>query len=71
VVRFHSERRLRTFCAAQSVLARQPALLLFDEVEDVFNDADGFFGRRRPRPPPVPAPAAAARAPAGAAAAVT
>ncbi|WP_156925542.1 AAA family ATPase [Thioalkalivibrio paradoxus] len=41
----HGERRLRAFRAAQSFLAQQPALLLFDEVEDVFNDADRFFGR--------------------------
>ena len=42
----HGERRLRAFRAAQSFLAKQPVLLLFDEVEDVFNDADTALGRR-------------------------
>jgi transitional endoplasmic reticulum ATPase len=40
------ERRLRAFRAAQSFLAQRPALILFDEVEDVFNDGDSFFGRK-------------------------
>ena len=31
-------RRLRAYRAAQSVFARQPVLLVFDEIEDVFND---------------------------------
>lgn len=30
--------RLRAYRAAQSVFAQQPALLIFDEIEDVFND---------------------------------
>jgi len=38
--------RLRAFSAAQSFLKNRKALLLFDEVEDVFNDDDGksFWG---------------------------
>ena len=40
------ERRLRAFRAAQSFFAQRRALILFDETEDVFNDGDGFFGRR-------------------------
>ena len=38
----HGDFRLRAFRAAQIFLAQQPALLLFDEVEDVFDDADGY-----------------------------
>ena len=36
--------RLRAFRAAQSFFAKRTALLVFDEVEDVFNDGDGEFG---------------------------
>lgn len=39
-------RRLRAFRAAQSFFAQRRALILFDEVEDVFNDGDLLFGRR-------------------------
>jgi len=39
-------RRLRAFRAAQSFFAQRRALILFDEVEDVFNDGDRFFGRK-------------------------
>ncbi len=39
------EKRLRAFRAAQSFFATRPALLVFDETEDVFNDGDGP-GRR-------------------------
>jgi len=39
------ERRLRAYRAAQSFFDRRRALLLFDEVEDVFAD-DGMFGQR-------------------------
>lgn len=43
----NGERRLRAFRAAQSFFAqRRGALILFDEVEDVFNDGDSFFGRK-------------------------
>ncbi len=42
----NGERRLRAFRAAQSFFAQRRALILFDEVEDVFNDGDGFFGRK-------------------------
>jgi transitional endoplasmic reticulum ATPase len=40
------ESRLRAFRAAQSFFAQRRALILFDEVEDVFHDADGFFLRK-------------------------
>lgn len=39
-------KRLRAFRAAQSFLAQRRALILFDEVEDVFNDGNFFVGRR-------------------------
>lgn len=38
--------RLRAFRAAQTFLERQKALIVFDEVEDVFNDGDGSFTGR-------------------------
>lgn len=37
--------RLRAYRAAQSFFAKRSALLIFDEVEDVFNDGDRPFGR--------------------------
>jgi SpoVK/Ycf46/Vps4 family AAA+-type ATPase len=40
------ESRLRSYKAAQSLLFSHRAVLLFDEIEDVFNDGDGFFGRK-------------------------
>ncbi len=40
------ERRLRAFRAAQSFFAQRRAIILFDEVEDVFNDGNRFFGRK-------------------------
>ena len=40
------ERRLRAFRAAQSFFAERQALILFDEVEDVFGDGGRLFGRR-------------------------
>ncbi len=39
-------RRLRAFRAAQSFFAQRRALILFDEVEDVFNDGNNMFGRK-------------------------
>ena len=39
-------RRLRAFRAAQSFFAQRRALILFDEVEDVFNDGNDLFGRK-------------------------
>jgi transitional endoplasmic reticulum ATPase len=39
------ERRLRAFRAAQSFFGQRKAMILFDEVEDVFNDGDRLFGR--------------------------
>ncbi len=38
--------RLRSFRAAQSLMANRRALLLFDEVEDVFNDGNQFWGHK-------------------------
>ncbi len=42
----NGERRLRAFRAAQSFFAQRQALIAFDEVEDVFNDGEGSFGRK-------------------------
>jgi transitional endoplasmic reticulum ATPase len=42
----NGERRLRAFRAAQSFFDRRRALILFDEVEDVFNDGDNFLSRK-------------------------
>lgn len=42
----NGERRLRAYRAAQSLLGQRQALILFDEVEDVFNDGEGMFGRK-------------------------
>ena len=42
----NGERRLRAFRAAQSFFAQRKALVVFDEVEDVFNDGNGIFGRK-------------------------
>ena len=42
----NGERRLRAFRAAQSFFAQSHSLILFDEVEDVFNDGESMFGRR-------------------------
>jgi SpoVK/Ycf46/Vps4 family AAA+-type ATPase len=38
------ESRLRAFRAAQCFFSRRRAIILFDEVEDVFNDGEGLFG---------------------------
>lgn len=40
------ERRLRAFRTAQAIFAGRPALILFDEIEDVFNNASPFSGHR-------------------------
>ena len=40
------ERRLRAYRAAQSFFCQRHAMILFDEVEDVFADGDGMFGRK-------------------------
>lgn len=37
-------KRLRAFRVAQSFLARRRAMILFDEVEDVFDDGEGIWG---------------------------
>ena len=42
----NGEKRLRAFRAAQSFFAQRRAVILFDEVEDVFNDGDSVFGRK-------------------------
>lgn len=42
----NGERRLRAFRAAQTFFAKRRALIVFDEVEDVFNDGDSLFGRK-------------------------
>lgn len=42
----NGERRLRAYRAAQSFFGQRRALLLFDEVEDVFNDGSEFSGRK-------------------------
>ncbi|AKJ66930.1 hypothetical protein ABW99_00470 [Pandoraea thiooxydans] len=38
--------RLRAFRAAQSFISQRRALIVFDEVEDVFDDADDPWGRK-------------------------
>lgn len=40
------ERRLRAFRAAQSFFAERQSMVVFDEVEDVFNDGDASFGMK-------------------------
>lgn len=40
----NAERRLRAFRAAQSFFGERRALIVFDEVEDIFNDGSGPFG---------------------------
>jgi ATP-dependent 26S proteasome regulatory subunit len=40
------ERRLRAYRAAQSFFDRRRAMLLFDEVEDVFSDGGNVFGHK-------------------------
>lgn len=40
------ERRLRAFRAAQSFFSQRRSLILFDEVEDVFNDSELNLGRK-------------------------
>ena len=42
----NGEHRLRAFRAAQSFFSQQQALIAFDEVEDVFNDGNSFFGSK-------------------------
>ena len=42
----NGERRLRAFRAAQSFFAQRRALIVFDEVEDAFNDGDSLLGRK-------------------------
>lgn len=37
--------RLRNAATAQALLAGRKALLLFDEVDDIFNDGSSFFGK--------------------------
>jgi SpoVK/Ycf46/Vps4 family AAA+-type ATPase len=42
----NGERRLRAYRAAQSFFDRRQAMLLFDEVEDVFGDSSNLFGHK-------------------------
>lgn len=42
----NGERRLRAYRAAQSFFCQGRAMILFDEVEDVFADGDSMFGRK-------------------------
>jgi transitional endoplasmic reticulum ATPase len=42
----NGEKRLRAYRAAQSFFGQRQTLLVFDEVEDVFDDGDGIFGRK-------------------------
>lgn len=42
----NGEQRLRSFRAAQSFFAQRRALVLFEEVEDVFSDGGAFLGRK-------------------------
>ncbi len=39
-------RRLMAFRAAQSFFARRKSIILFDEVQDVFDDGDGLWGKK-------------------------
>jgi transitional endoplasmic reticulum ATPase len=41
-----ADQRLRAFRAAQSVFGQRRALILFDEVEDVFADGEGPYARK-------------------------
>ncbi|MGG7056410.1 AAA family ATPase [Nitrosomonas sp. ANs5] len=40
------EQRLRAFRVAQCFFAKRRTLMLFDEIEDVFNDKSSFFGHK-------------------------
>lgn len=42
----NGEWRLRAYSAAQKIFARRQALLVFEEIEDVFDDGDPFAGRK-------------------------
>ncbi|HEX5276281.1 MAG TPA: ATP-binding protein [Fluviicoccus sp.] len=42
----NGERRLRSYRAAQNFFAHRKIFLLFDEVEDVFNDGNDLFGQK-------------------------
>lgn len=42
----NGERRLRAYRAAQSFFCQRQAILVFDEVEDVFSDGDAMFGKK-------------------------
>lgn len=37
--------RLRAYIACQHLFEKAPALIVFDELEDLFNDSDSMFGR--------------------------
>ncbi|MCX7166556.1 MAG: ATP-binding protein [Rhodocyclales bacterium] len=40
------DKRLRAYRFAQRLYARRRSMILFDEVEDIFDDGDNFFGRK-------------------------
>ncbi|HMY01194.1 MAG TPA: ATP-binding protein, partial [Agitococcus sp.] len=42
----NGEKRLRSYRAAQSFLSHRPTFIMFDEVEDVFNDGNDFWGKK-------------------------
>ncbi|MCB1659134.1 MAG: AAA family ATPase [Pseudomonadales bacterium] len=42
----NGEKRLRSYRAAQSFLANRATFILFDEVEDVFNDGNDIWGKK-------------------------
>jgi SpoVK/Ycf46/Vps4 family AAA+-type ATPase len=42
----NGEKRLRAFRAGQNFFANRRALILFDEVEDVFNDGNNMYGSK-------------------------
>jgi SpoVK/Ycf46/Vps4 family AAA+-type ATPase len=42
----NGDKRLRAFRAAQSFFTQRRAIILFDEIEDVFDDGDNVFGPR-------------------------
>jgi len=41
-----AKKRLKAYRAAQYFFSKRHCLLVFDEVEDVFDDGEGFFGRK-------------------------
>lgn len=48
----NGDKRLRAFRAAQSFFTQRRAIILFDEIEDAFDDGDNVFGQKRHRANP-------------------